>query len=282
MSLFYKEEHLTCYNYKLSASANFAVTNFKKNDAPQVINIDRSVLFFILSGKVSVTCNQYKNREHQQGEVALIPRNHCCYVRIIEDTTVVSCSFLLNIDFCNHFSFRNLSNFIPDNFVYDFTILPIRKRVSEFLNLLAHCLEDGIECMHFHELMEKELFIFFRAYYSKEELASFFYPLLGKDLDFKDFVMSNYLLIKDLSEFASQANMSLPTFKRHFRETFGQPAHKWITERKAAWIYKDILLTNMPFAEIGEKYHFLSPAYFSAFCKKNFGLSPQKIRDLQE
>lgn len=282
MSSFYNEEYPTCNSLQLSVGTNFAVTRFKKSDTPQVVSIDRSVLLFILSGKVSANCNQYKNKQHKTNEIALVPRNNCCYVRILEETTLISCPFLLDADFCNSFSYHELSNFIPEDSVYDFTILPTRERIIEFLNLLIHCLEDRIGDTYFHELMKKELFFFLRAYYSKEELATFFYPLLGKNMDFKELVMSNYLQIKDLSEFADKANMSLPTFKRHFQETFGQSAHKWITERKSEWIYKDILLTDMPISEIGEKYHFLSLPYFSVFCKKQFGLSPQKIRESRE
>lgn len=279
MSLFYKEEHVTCYNYKLSTTVNFNILHFQKCDVSQAINVDRSVLLFMISGEALVTCSGYKDKRHKEGEIALVPRNSCCLVKVIKDTTIISCSFVQNIDFCNRFSFHKLVDFIPDNFVYDFTILPIRERISEFLHLLQHCLDDQLECLHFHELMERELFIFFRVYYTKEELAAFFYPLIGKDIDFKDFVLSNYLKISGLNEFASQSNMSLNTFKRRFQDAFGQSAHKWIIARKAEWIYKDILLTDKPFSEIGQEYGFRSPTYFSEFCKKYFGKSPQLLRE---
>lgn len=279
MSLFYKEEHTTCYNYKLSSTANFNILHFAENPLPQTINVDRSVLIFLLSGEAAVTCGGYKDRPHKEGEVMLIPRNSCCFVKVKRECVIISCSFVQNIDFCNRFSFQNLIEFIPKDFTYDFTTLPIRERISELLTLLKHCLDDKLSCLHFHELMERELFIFFRAYYTKEELAIFFYPLIGKDIDFKDFILSNYLRIPNLQEFAAQSNMSLNTFKRRFQDAFGQPAHKWITERKAEWVYKDILLTDKPFPEIGQEYGFQSASYFSEFCKKHFGKSPQELRE---
>lgn len=279
MSLFYKEEHETCYNYKLSSSVNFSISHFQESNVSQAINVDRSVLLFMLSGEALVICNSYKGKLHKAGEMALIPRNSCCIVKVLKECTIISCSFVQNIDFCNRFSFNKLVDFIPNGYVYDFTTLPVRERITEFLSLLHHCLDDKLECMHFHELMERELFIFFRVYYTKEELATFFYPLIGQDVDFKDFVLSNYMNISGLNEFASQANMSLNTFKRRFQESFGQSAHKWITARKAEWIYKDILLTDKPFSEIGQEYGFRSPTYFSEFCKKYFGKSPQLLRE---
>lgn len=279
MNLFYKEEHTTCYNYKLSATANFNMLYFEENPLPQIINVDRSVLIFLLSGEAAVTCGSYKDRPHREGQVALIPRNSYCYVKVKKKCVIISCSFVQNIDFCNRFSFHNLVEFIPKDFTYDFTMLPVRERINEFLTLLKHCLDDKLSCLHFHELMERELFIFFRAYYTKEELATFFYPLIGRDIDFKDFVLSNYLRFPNLQEFAAQSNMSLNTFKRRFQEAFGQSAHKWITERKKEWVYKDILLTDKPFPEIGQEYGFQSSSYFSEFCKKHFGKSPQELRE---
>lgn len=282
MSLFYKEEHTTCYNYKLPTSANFNILRFEETKVPQTLNVDRSVLIFLLSGEAQVTCGVYKDRLHKEGEIMLIPRNSCCFVKVKKECVIISCSFVQNIDFCNQFSFHKLAEFIPEGFVYDFTLLPIRERISEFLALLKHCLDDKLNCLHFHELMERELFIFFRAYYNKEELATFFYPLIGKDMDFKDFVLSNYLRIPNIQEFASQCNMSLATFKRRFQDAFGQPVHKWIMERKAEWVYKDILLTDKPFPEISQEYGFQSATYFSEFCKKHFGKSPQELRKMGE
>lgn len=279
MSLFYKEEHTTCYNYKLPTSANFSMLHFEEGSIPQAINVDRSVLIFLLFGEALVTCGSYKDRLHKEGEIVLVPRNSCCFIKVKKKCTIISCAFIQDIDFCNRFSFQKLIDSVPKGFIYDFTILPIRERIAEFLTILRHCLNDKLGCLHFHELMERELFIFFRAYYTKEELAMFFYPLIGKDIDFKDFVLSNYLRIPNLQEFAMEANMSLNTFKRHFQEAFGQSAHKWITERKTEWVYKDILLTDKPFPEIGQEYGFQSSSYFTEFCKKHFGKSPQELRE---
>lgn len=279
MSLFYKQEHTTCYNYQLQTSATFKVLQFTENDIPQLINVDRSVIIFLVKGKALVTCNSHKNKMQEAGEMALLPRNSCCYVKVLEDSTVISCSFIQNIDFCSRFSFGHLIEFIPENYIYDFTLLPVNERVGQFITLLKDCLDDGLSCVHFHELMEKELFILLRAYYSKEKLATFFYPLLGKDIDFKDFVLTHYLSIGDLPEFASHANLSIDTFKRRFKEAFGESAHKWITQRKSELIYRDLTMTEKSFTEIAVEYKMSSQAYLSTFCKRQFGKSPQELRE---
>lgn len=279
MSLFYTQEHKTCYNYKLPTSATFKLLQFDKVNAMQTFEVDRSVIIFLLEGKASVTCNNYKDKIHQAGEMVLFPRNCSCYANILEKATIISCSFVQNIDLCNRFSFAHLINFVPEGFTYDFVILPMAERIKQFAALLKNCLEDGLSCVHFHELMEQELFILLRAYYNKEDLASFFYPLLGKDLDFKDFVLSNYMTVDSLPEFAELANLSVDTFKRRFKETFGEPAHRWIVQRKSELIFRDLIASEKSFADIAFEYKLSSQAYLSTFCKRHFGKTPQEIRD---
>lgn len=103
---------------------------------------------------------------------------------------------------------------------------------------MKHCLDDKLECVHFHELKEKEFFIFFRAYYSKEELVTFFYPLWSPDTDYKDFVLTHCLRVADSNEFAALAYMSIDTFKRRFKQTFGKSPDKWMTDKS----FSDIAL----------------------------------------
>jgi len=279
MSLFYKQEHTTCYNYQLQTGATFCILSFAQSPIPQLINVEHSVIIFSLEGEVLITSNSYKNKVHRKGEMVLLPRNSCCYVKVVKDCTILSCSFVQNIDFCSRFSFEHLVDYVPKNYVYDFKILPVKEVVEMFTTLLQRCLADGLSCVHFHELMQKELFVMLRAYYTKEELACFFYPLLGKDMGFKDFVLSNYLSIADIPEFARQLNLSVDTFKRRFKEAFGESAHKWITLRKSELIYRDLVVSEKTFTEITNEYGFSSQAYLSTFCKKYFDKSPQELRD---
>ncbi|MEY8587504.1 helix-turn-helix transcriptional regulator [Phocaeicola sartorii] len=279
MSLFYKEEHTTCYHYTMLASANFQILHFNVSHLPQLIEVDRSVLIFLLSGEARVTCNNYRDRHQREGEMLLLPCNSCCYVKIIRECTIISCSFLPNVDFCSSFSFHDLARYIPENYSYDFPVLPVRERVAQCMTLLRQCLQDGVSCAHYHTLKERELFILLRAYYSKEELAVFFFPLLGKDVDFKDMVLMNYRSVRHINEFAELAHMSTDTFKRRFKDAFGEPVHKWMTQRKAELIYRDIVLGQKTFAEISIEHDMSSQAYLSTFCKRHFGDTPQNLRE---
>lgn len=279
MSIFYDEVHTTCYNHELPANTTFKVLEFDQSNKIQIIEVDRSVIIFLLEGKVQVSCNSYRDKIQQAGQIALAPRNSCCYVKVLERTVIISCSYVQNMSFCDRLSFINLHHFLPEKFEYEFHLLPITERIKEFVTLARHCLNDNLSCVHLHELLGKEMLIFFRAYYSKEELAAFFYPLLGKEVDFKDFVLSNFLKVKDLTEFSDRAHLSIDTFKRRFKETFGMPAHKWISQRKSEFIYRDLIASDKSFADIAMQYNLSSQAYLSTFCKRFFGKTPQEIRN---
>ena len=106
----------------------------------------------------------------------------------------------------------------------------------------------------------------------------FFWPILGEDIDFKDFILANYKRILDVKEFAGAANMSLSTFNRKFKETFNDTAKHWLMSRRDESIYKDITMTDIPFSELADKYSFSSPAYFATYCKKTFGRNALELR----
>ena len=281
MGLFYKEEHISCYHYTTIATALFKIHNEKKGSI-QVVDIDRSVLLFVVKGEIIVNCNEFKNRRVAEGEMCLLLRNSAMYGRVIRDAQIVSCAFVQTIKFCNKYSFEHLANDSLDNDIhYDFTILPIKERIMQMLSLLINTLSDGLGCTHYHELLEQQLFIYLRAYYSKEELVSFFHPLLGRNLDFKDLILSNYKSIDNIASFAEVANMSVSTFNRRFKDVFNEPAHIWMAKRKAERIDMDIAISSKPLLEIAYQYNFSSQAYLTSFCKKHFDKTPLEIRNEQ-
>lgn len=106
----------------------------------------------------------------------------------------------------------------------------------------------------------------------------FFYPILGKDMEFKDFILMNSRTLFDVKEFAVRANMSLSTFNRRFKETFNDTAKNWLLLRKQEFVEHDITLSNLTFNEIAEKYSFSSTSYLVTFCKKYFGKTPNELR----
>lgn len=281
MDILYPEQHRGCMEYRRQGATRFRFSAFPNPHLPESLEIQRSTVLFLLDGEISVTCDNFSDKSLRANEMALCPARSCTYVRIIQSGHFISCAFTELQNLCNRLSFQNLHNFVPKNFRYDYTVLPVRPRIREYLTLLRHGLEDGLGCTHFHEMKGQELFLLLRAYYTNEELASFFFPLLGEDLDFKNWILMNYQLFLPIKDFAAMANMSVDTFKRTFKKEFGMPIHKWLTEQKAHLVCRDIMLGKHTLAEIADRYRFSSQAYLCTFCKTHLGKTPQKLRTQQ-
>ena len=278
MEIFYREEHTSCMDYNHPSPTKFKYFSFPSVQLPQSTEIETSTIVFLLEGDILITCDEFSDRPLHAGEMALFPSHSCCYIKILRPGRFISCAFTDPLNFCNRFTFRNLYKHIPKDFRYDYTTLPVHARLLEFLAPLSHNIEDGIDCVHFHEMKGQELFLLLRAYYSRESLAAFFHPLLGENTDFKNWIRNNYSRFLTLKEFAAESHMSADTFKRTFRKEFGTPFHKWITEQKSHLIYRDILLGELTLAEIAERYRFSSQAYLTTFCKTHFGKTPLELR----
>ena len=177
------------------------------------------------------------------------------------------------------FTLENLPKLIDFSTIqHKYTVLLIRERIMQFIDSLILCLNDGLGCRHFHQLKQKELALLFRGYYNKEELAHFFYPILSENMDFKELVLANYTYAKDMESIAERMNLSPTTFNRRFKKNFGESFAQWQEKRKADDILREIRMTDKTFSEIANEYNFSSPAYFTTFCKRNFGKSPTEIR----
>lgn len=176
------------------------------------------------------------------------------------------------------YSLKQLDKYVPENQEKRFYSLSFDERIESFVNLIVMALSDGLSCTHYHQIKREELFMYLRAGYTREELAMFFSPIIGTNIDFKDFVLTHYKQIYDVKEFAEKANMSQSTFNRRFKETFNDTALHWLLARKSESILNDIVKSDLSFAEISEKYRFSSPSYFVAFCKKHYGKTAAELR----
>ena len=170
-----------------------------------------------------------------------LPCNCLCSAKVLEDTVLLRCHFDKNTQMCSRFALENLPRLVDlSSIPQAFNPLPIRERLRQFLVNLYACLDDGLGCRHFHVMKRQELALLFRGYYSKEELAAFFYPVLSEDMDFKELVLANFRDVKELDALAKLANLSPATFSRRFKKTFGLSFAQWLEKRKVEDILRDI------------------------------------------
>lgn len=118
-----------------------------------------------------------------------------------------------------------------------------------------------------------------RFYYSKRELASFFYMVIGRSQGFRNMVLNNYKKCKTVKELASVCGISISSFKRQFAAEFGETPTGWMQKQLVREIKYKLSITDLPLGSIVYELNFSSLAHFSRFCKRCLGCSPKEWRE---
>ena len=277
MSLLYKDEHLVCVHY-LKNDPPIKIFDFKKGDSFDEEVHNRSQLLFLITGKISVSYNGFINKIIGTNQVILLPTGCSLKSKILEDSHFITFAFDVQVQLCANFSMLQLYPYYED-VESAFCPLDFNEQLTLFIKLMEHYIRDGINCMHLYEIKKQELFYVLRAYYSKELLAAFFYPVLDKeDIHFKKFILDNCLSVKSVSELATMASYSTSGFIKKFTRSFADSPYRWISQYKADRILQDIHSGEKSFKQICNDYDFSSMPHFIEFCKKQYGSTPGKMR----
>lgn len=273
-----KNEHLNCYLYDNNKDPIIQIIDLKKNDIFLTIGIYNQIIF-LLNGDITYSYGKYLNKNFEEGTFLLFPHGFKCAMKVKEDSKIIIIN-LLKINFCNHFSLEMLYK-LNESVKLEAAhySLKINKVIDDFLNNILNTIGDGLKCAYLHELKQKELLYYLRAYYTKKDLFAFFLPILSDDIVFSELIYKNVDKIKTIADLADMVNYSVSGFKKRFVKIFGVSPYHWIIKEKAKKIYYEINCTQKSFKEISIEFNFSSSAHFDKFCKKEFGMSPGVIRN---
>jgi len=160
----------------------------------------------------------------------------------------------------------------------DHIVIKTNEVVNAFMMVMDEYIERRLEGDLLFDIKRQELFLLLFTTYSKNELAAFFYPLIGEGLQFKEFVISNYIKAKNVQQLAQMANYSTSGFIKKFIKYFNESPYQWMLRHKAKIILDEICSSQTTLKEIAFKYNFSTYQYFVDFCKMQFGAAPSKLR----
>jgi AraC-like DNA-binding protein len=231
----------------------------------------------LMKGRLVVYSNEALGRTVNAGEMIFFPVS-----------SIMSCEALLPSNFTVIF-FKRFTNFCERNYVkelcplrsqnpYPLSPLELNNTMRDFISdaLLYHKKLDKYE--EYHSLKCEEFLYLLRTLYDREDVAAFMHPIVSRSVDFRLFVMGNYLKVKNVRELVKISNMKRKTFDREFTEEFGETPYKWLLRQKSKHVRYDLSETNDHMQDIMRRYGFSIPPHFTRFCKDYFGNTPLALR----
>ncbi len=81
-----------------------------------------------------------------------------------------------------------------------------------------------------------------------------------------------------LDELAKRNNRSLSSFKKKFREYFGEAPHRWVVRKRLMNARLQIIQTNKTSTQISNECNFSNTSHFIKLFQKEYGLTPFQYR----
>lgn len=281
MKLLYAEEHCSCFNYEGGEGRAIEVKYLKKGDTWNQTSKHHKIVF-VLNGLLRYDLGDVTGQYLSKSKMLLYPSDVEFEIQALNDSEVIIIRLPVTEQLCDVYSFEKLLTEkiqYRDDIEDQSSILDINERMGLFLEMLRDYVAEGLRCTYFFQIKIKEMLFILRAYYAKEDLLHFFYPLLTSDMTFSEFILKHKHEVRTVKEFAELSNYSLSGFQKRFKKVFGISAHKWLNEHRSKSILHEINNSERTLKEISNKYGFSSQSYFNDFCKTNFGSTPGQLRN---
>ncbi|MDR1344443.1 MAG: AraC family transcriptional regulator [Tannerellaceae bacterium] len=277
-----KQSYFDKYPDEKYLLSNFIVEfHHRREKRDKVIRLEGKKLnhvIFLLEGEMNISYNEFRNHLCNAGEMIFIPENAVTAIESFTEVRYLLLSFNNQIVLNEEFGWDELRGLDGDRDV--FHKLDLRGLMPDMIGSVISYREHGIEYSYLDEMKEKEAFLLMKYIYSKQEMARFLKPLLTQDMDFKACVIRNYDSTRNVGELAGACNLSVRAFIRKFKTQFNDSPYQWILKQKAGQIKILLADMNKPMQSIVKEYGFSSPAHFTTYCKKQFGMTPSMYRNI--
>ena len=276
--LLYIDEHLSCRNYMSEITTGFKYIEFEEEIKIEEECTSKNHLLFFLKGEYTINCNQFYGCEFHEGEMVLLPKSSMVKILATKHSQLLTMVFDIPESNCDKLEFQALAK-ICTNIEYSFNSTKILYPLMPFMEVLVYCLKNGMECMHLHSIMQREFFFLLRGFYKKEEIAALFYPIIGRELSFKDFVIQNYPLVNSIDELISISKMGRTTFFVKFKDEFGITAKQWMLKQMKERILGKVIEPGICVKQLMDVCGFESQAQLYRYFKQYFDCTPKQLID---
>ena len=274
--LLYIEEHKSCRNYLNQVESGFKYIELEEEVVIRKECACWNYLVMFLEGEFIISQEPFNKHTFNAGTMVLLPKMSAFSGWGSSGSKLVALSFDTPPGSCDMFVLQSLSG-ICKTMKYDFQATEIRYPLTPFLEVLTHCLKNEMSCGHLHELMGKELFFLIRGFYTKEEIAGLFHPIIGQDFHFKKMIIENYQKVDNIEALIDISNMGRSSFFTKFKNVFGMTAKHWIVKQRNRKILDEAMRPGITVKELMTKFMFDSQAHFTNYCRQHFGCTPKQL-----
>ena len=243
--------------------------------------LEQNAILFIIDGSCSFSYNQYINRIFFAGDMLFFPKSAMVTGLVLKDIKFVYMTYDTPESICDRLFISNLKSKI-ENLDYDFRPMKINYPIGIFINSLVYLITNGVNCTQLHEIKQQELFLIIRIFYSREQLAEFFYPIIGQSFNFKNFVLENHNKCRKLAELIELSNLCPNVFMRKFKNEFGISGYQWMLKQMCQKIQHKASQPDITIKEIMNEVGIENPSHFNRICKKHFKLTPKELITLYQ
>jgi AraC-like DNA-binding protein len=270
------DEHKVCCCYKTFNKNGFRYYRLAREEVLPYFEDSLNRILFVLQGEATLSVDT-ESYSVAKGTIWFLPSGSPYKVVAKTNASIIVHSFNQTTELCGNYSLNNLKPLLNCDTAKKSPSLSSHPMLTAFLNSLLVYLEKGVNCKIWHKMKHKELFFNFRFFYTREELAAFFEPLIN-DLAFKERVMKNLDKFVSVRDLAQSCHCTKSSFLRKFKATFHEHPSVWLLEQKVMTVTNLLSDPDIPFCQIIDDCHFSCPSHFTAFCKKQLGMTPTQYR----
>ena len=235
----------------------------------------QNCMIFILKGELLVNSDEYPGTNLKKGDFILQAINSKIELLALTDVEYIVFWFNKLPVVCEERYHEIITN---SEAPITYSALKINDKLNRLLTQITEYLEEHNPCDQIINLKSQELVFVITCYYPIHQLKAFFYPISKYIEHFHVLVMQNYHKVKTVEEFAHLGGYSTTTFRRLFKNMYGEPVYEWILNQKKKAILDELQNTNQKVGEVSKNYGFDSLSHFAHFCKSSFGYSPRELR----
>ncbi|WP_321334178.1 helix-turn-helix transcriptional regulator [uncultured Bacteroides sp.] len=264
-----------CSQCPKMSESNLAYYSYAKGQHFPSDKCIQNCMIFMLKGELLVNSEEYPGTTLREGQFILQAINSKLELLALTDVEYLQYWFNQLPLICEE-RYREILEDSEAPTTY--TPLTATTRLSNFLHDMRDYLNEKQSCEKFIEIKCQELVYIITCYYPIPQLSVFFYPISRYTESFYYFVMQNYYKIKTVEEFAHLGGYSTTTFRRLFKNMYGEPVYEWMLNKKRKSILDDLQNTTLKIGTISSRNGFDTLSHFAHFCKSSFGYSPRELR----